>query len=194
MKSSITKATYFDSLSQIDTSEADLSDEKVLDHTYSGIEDDTFQASMIALHGSSCSADLDYLHSSTPKVSNSFYSTALFIKCYSSINCPLSQWAVQHVVIILCFLSSWAQMSWEMFGFLCRGSNNVIDSVVIWGLELRLLLLLWVPQEHQVPRWILNYKGSKQRGARGTKTVFLEVSVCFQFSQRLLLTLFVGLS
>ncbi|XP_076580988.1 multiple PDZ domain protein isoform X3 [Chaetodon auriga] len=52
----------------IDTSEADLPDEKVLDHTYSGIEDDTFQASMIALHGSSCSADLDYLHSSTPKL------------------------------------------------------------------------------------------------------------------------------
>uniref|UniRef100_A0A8C4IJ28 Multiple PDZ domain protein n=1 Tax=Dicentrarchus labrax TaxID=13489 RepID=A0A8C4IJ28_DICLA len=58
---------YFHSLSQIDTSEADLSDEKVLDHTYTGIEDDTFQASMIALHGSTCSADLDYLHSSTPK-------------------------------------------------------------------------------------------------------------------------------
>uniref|UniRef100_A0A8C9ZXK9 Multiple PDZ domain crumbs cell polarity complex component n=1 Tax=Sander lucioperca TaxID=283035 RepID=A0A8C9ZXK9_SANLU len=58
---------YFHSLSQIDTSEADLSDEKVLDHTYSGMEDDTFQASMIALHGSSCSADLDYLHASTPK-------------------------------------------------------------------------------------------------------------------------------
>ncbi|XP_022614451.1 multiple PDZ domain protein isoform X2 [Seriola dumerili] len=52
----------------IDTSEADLSDDKVLDHTYSGIEDDTFQASMIALHGSGCSADLDYLHSSTPKL------------------------------------------------------------------------------------------------------------------------------
>ncbi|KAE8279054.1 Multiple PDZ domain protein Multi-PDZ domain protein 1 [Larimichthys crocea] len=52
----------------IDTSEADLCDEKVLDHTYSGLEDDTFQASMIALHGSACSADLDYLHSSTPKL------------------------------------------------------------------------------------------------------------------------------
>ncbi|XP_045921845.1 multiple PDZ domain protein-like isoform X4 [Micropterus dolomieu] len=52
----------------IDTSEADLSDEKLLEHTYSGIEDDTFQTSMIALHGSSCSADLDYLHSSTPKL------------------------------------------------------------------------------------------------------------------------------
>uniref|UniRef100_A0A672GTG0 Multiple PDZ domain crumbs cell polarity complex component n=1 Tax=Salarias fasciatus TaxID=181472 RepID=A0A672GTG0_SALFA len=53
----------------IDTSEADLSDEKVLDHTFSGLEDDTFQASMMALHGSSCSSDLDYLHSSTPKAS-----------------------------------------------------------------------------------------------------------------------------
>uniref|UniRef100_A0A7N8X2C2 Multiple PDZ domain crumbs cell polarity complex component n=1 Tax=Mastacembelus armatus TaxID=205130 RepID=A0A7N8X2C2_9TELE len=57
----------------IDTSEADLADEKLLEHTYSGIEDDTFQASMIALHGSSCSADLDYLHSSTPKVGNYLY-------------------------------------------------------------------------------------------------------------------------
>lgn len=46
----------------------DLSEEKALDHAYSGMEDDTFQASMIALHGSSCSADLDYLHASTPKV------------------------------------------------------------------------------------------------------------------------------
>uniref|UniRef100_A0A665XEY4 Multiple PDZ domain crumbs cell polarity complex component n=1 Tax=Echeneis naucrates TaxID=173247 RepID=A0A665XEY4_ECHNA len=47
---------------------SDLCDDKVLDHTYSGIDDDTFQASMIALHGSSCSPNLDYLHSSTPKV------------------------------------------------------------------------------------------------------------------------------
>ncbi|MEQ2263998.1 hypothetical protein XENORESO_016914, partial [Xenotaenia resolanae] len=52
----------------IDTSEGDLSDDKMLDHTYSGMEDDTFQASMIALHGSSCSADLDCLQSSTPKL------------------------------------------------------------------------------------------------------------------------------
>ncbi|XP_027894217.1 multiple PDZ domain protein isoform X4 [Xiphophorus couchianus] len=52
----------------IDTSEGDLSDDKVLDHTYSGMEDDTFQTSMIALHGSSCSADLDCLQSSTPKL------------------------------------------------------------------------------------------------------------------------------
>ncbi|XP_028330482.1 multiple PDZ domain protein isoform X8 [Gouania willdenowi] len=53
---------------QIDTSEADLSDEKAFDHSYSGMEDDTFQASMIALHGSTCGADLDYLQSSTPKL------------------------------------------------------------------------------------------------------------------------------
>ncbi|KAM9836431.1 multiple PDZ domain protein [Aulostomus maculatus] len=52
----------------IDTSEADQSDEKVLEHSYTGKDDDTFQASMIALHGSSCSADLDYLHASTPKL------------------------------------------------------------------------------------------------------------------------------
>ncbi|XP_023201908.1 multiple PDZ domain protein isoform X6 [Xiphophorus maculatus] len=52
----------------IDTSEGDLSDDKVLDHTYSGMEDDTFQTSVIALHGSSCSADLDCLQSSTPKL------------------------------------------------------------------------------------------------------------------------------
>ncbi|XP_029932773.1 multiple PDZ domain protein isoform X2 [Myripristis murdjan] len=51
----------------VDTNEADLSDEKML-HSYSAIEDDTFQTSMIALHGSTCSADLDYLHSSTPKL------------------------------------------------------------------------------------------------------------------------------
>uniref|UniRef100_A0A3Q1IXQ5 Multiple PDZ domain crumbs cell polarity complex component n=1 Tax=Anabas testudineus TaxID=64144 RepID=A0A3Q1IXQ5_ANATE len=53
----------------IDTSEAELSDDKVLEHTYPEIEDDTFQASMIALHGSSCGTDLDYRNSSTPKVS-----------------------------------------------------------------------------------------------------------------------------
>uniref|UniRef100_A0A1A8VJW9 Multiple PDZ domain protein n=1 Tax=Nothobranchius furzeri TaxID=105023 RepID=A0A1A8VJW9_NOTFU len=53
----------------IETSEGDLSDEKLLlGHSYTGMEDDTFQASMIALHGSSCSADLDYLHSSTPRL------------------------------------------------------------------------------------------------------------------------------
>ncbi|KAF5904626.1 multiple PDZ domain protein isoform X10, partial [Clarias magur] len=43
----------------IDTSDLDVSDEK-FDRHYGGEEDDTFQASMIALHGSTCSADLTY--------------------------------------------------------------------------------------------------------------------------------------
>ncbi|KAM9426794.1 LOW QUALITY PROTEIN: multiple PDZ domain protein [Pholidichthys leucotaenia] len=49
----------------IEASDADLSDDRALDHTYSTIEEDPFQASMIALHGSTCSSDLDYLNSST---------------------------------------------------------------------------------------------------------------------------------
>uniref|UniRef100_A0A8C5HXQ9 Multiple PDZ domain crumbs cell polarity complex component n=1 Tax=Gouania willdenowi TaxID=441366 RepID=A0A8C5HXQ9_GOUWI len=63
----ISACLHLNPLPQIDTSEADLSDEKAFDHSYSGMEDDTFQASMIALHGSTCGADLDYLQSSTPK-------------------------------------------------------------------------------------------------------------------------------
>ncbi|XP_068163725.1 multiple PDZ domain protein isoform X3 [Antennarius striatus] len=52
----------------IDASDDNLSVEKMLDHSVTGMEDDTFQASMIALHGSACGADLDYLQSSTPKL------------------------------------------------------------------------------------------------------------------------------
>ncbi|XP_055756604.1 multiple PDZ domain protein-like isoform X4 [Salvelinus fontinalis] len=55
---------------EIDSNEVDLTDERVLAHRFSGEEDDTFQASMLALHGSTCSADLSYqmiLQSSTPK-------------------------------------------------------------------------------------------------------------------------------
>ncbi|XP_014062412.1 multiple PDZ domain protein isoform X7 [Salmo salar] len=54
----------------IDSNEGDLTDERALEHRFSGDEDDTLQASMIALHGSTCSADMDYqttLQSSTPK-------------------------------------------------------------------------------------------------------------------------------
>lgn len=54
---------------QIDTSESELPEEKATDRTYPQMEDDTFQASMTALHGSVCSVDLEYLDSSTPKVS-----------------------------------------------------------------------------------------------------------------------------
>ncbi|XP_038851169.1 multiple PDZ domain protein-like [Salvelinus namaycush] len=54
----------------IDSNEGDLADERALERRFSGNEDDTLQASMIALHGSTCSADMDYqttLQSSTPK-------------------------------------------------------------------------------------------------------------------------------
>ncbi|XP_051928492.1 multiple PDZ domain protein [Hippocampus zosterae] len=48
----------------VDTSEVD---EKALERAYYG-EEDTFQASMIALHGSS--SDLEFLHTSTPEISS----------------------------------------------------------------------------------------------------------------------------
>lgn len=66
------KTPTFDATScsppQIDTSETELSEEKATERSYSQVDDDTFHASMTALHGSVCSADLDYLNSSTPKV------------------------------------------------------------------------------------------------------------------------------
>lgn len=60
---------YFLLSPQIDTSETELSEEKAMDRSYSQMEDNTFQASMTALHGSVCGVDLEYLDSSTPKVS-----------------------------------------------------------------------------------------------------------------------------
>ncbi|XP_066507175.1 multiple PDZ domain protein isoform X2 [Hoplias malabaricus] len=54
----------------IDSSDAELPDEKMFDRHYVDEEDDTFQASIIALHGSTCSADLNYqmtMQSSTPQ-------------------------------------------------------------------------------------------------------------------------------
>ncbi|KAL6466625.1 hypothetical protein MHYP_G00244290 [Metynnis hypsauchen] len=54
----------------IDSSDVDLSDEKAFDRHYGDEENDTFQASMIALHGSTCSADLTYqmtMQASTPQ-------------------------------------------------------------------------------------------------------------------------------
>ncbi|KAL0970305.1 hypothetical protein UPYG_G00240130 [Umbra pygmaea] len=54
----------------IDCSEPELTEASALEDSLSGEVDDTFQTSMIALHGSACSADLDYqmtLQSSTPK-------------------------------------------------------------------------------------------------------------------------------
>lgn len=54
---------------QVDTSEMELLEEKATDHSYSQMEDDTFQASATALPGTVCGTDLEYLNSSTPKVS-----------------------------------------------------------------------------------------------------------------------------
>ncbi|XP_019373135.1 PREDICTED: multiple PDZ domain protein isoform X8 [Gavialis gangeticus] len=54
----------------VDSSEADLVDESTFESQYSPDNDDTFQASVLALHGSACSDDLSYslsLPSSTPK-------------------------------------------------------------------------------------------------------------------------------
>ena len=54
----------------MDSGEADLADESTFELQYS-LESDVFQASMIALHGSACSGELNYSFSlplSTPKV------------------------------------------------------------------------------------------------------------------------------
>ncbi|XP_036406688.1 multiple PDZ domain protein-like isoform X9 [Megalops cyprinoides] len=66
-------ALFHAELALIDSNDTDLTDEKTFDPHYSGEEDDTFQASMLALHGSTCSADLDYqmsMQASTPKKEN----------------------------------------------------------------------------------------------------------------------------
>uniref|UniRef100_A0A8C9TIE7 Multiple PDZ domain crumbs cell polarity complex component n=1 Tax=Scleropages formosus TaxID=113540 RepID=A0A8C9TIE7_SCLFO len=71
----LAKASVFRAeLALIDSNDTDLLDEKGFERRDSGKEEDTFQASMIALRGSTCSADLDYqmsLQSSTPKVGES---------------------------------------------------------------------------------------------------------------------------
>uniref|UniRef100_A0A8C0AU14 Multiple PDZ domain protein n=1 Tax=Buteo japonicus TaxID=224669 RepID=A0A8C0AU14_9AVES len=54
----------------VDSSEADLADESTFESQYS-LENDVFEASVIALHGSACSGELNYSFSlplSTPKV------------------------------------------------------------------------------------------------------------------------------
>ncbi|XP_063996644.1 multiple PDZ domain protein isoform X17 [Pogoniulus pusillus] len=56
-------------LALVDSSEADLADESTFESQYS-LEGDVFQASMIALHDSACSSELNYTYSlplSTPK-------------------------------------------------------------------------------------------------------------------------------
>ncbi|XP_019373138.1 PREDICTED: multiple PDZ domain protein isoform X11 [Gavialis gangeticus] len=63
-------ALFHAELALVDSSEADLVDESTFESQYSPDNDDTFQASVLALHGSACSDDLSYslsLPSSTPK-------------------------------------------------------------------------------------------------------------------------------
>ncbi|XP_025061869.1 multiple PDZ domain protein isoform X10 [Alligator sinensis] len=63
-------ALFHAELALVDSSEADLVDESTFESQYSPDNDDTFQASILALHGSACSDDLNYnlsLPSSTPK-------------------------------------------------------------------------------------------------------------------------------
>uniref|UniRef100_A0A8C4U933 Multiple PDZ domain crumbs cell polarity complex component n=1 Tax=Falco tinnunculus TaxID=100819 RepID=A0A8C4U933_FALTI len=62
-------ALFHAELALVDSSEADLVDESTFESQYS-LESDVFQASMIALHGSACSGELNYSFSlplSTPK-------------------------------------------------------------------------------------------------------------------------------
>ncbi|XP_039399615.1 multiple PDZ domain protein isoform X14 [Mauremys reevesii] len=63
-------ALFHAELALVDSSEADLVDESTFESQYTSDNDDTFQASVLALHGSSCSDGLNYslsLPSSTPK-------------------------------------------------------------------------------------------------------------------------------
>ncbi|XP_075303323.1 multiple PDZ domain protein isoform X17 [Opisthocomus hoazin] len=62
-------ALFHAELALVDSGEADLADESTFELQYS-LESDVFQASMIALHGSACSGELNYSFSlplSTPK-------------------------------------------------------------------------------------------------------------------------------
>ncbi|NXA17610.1 MPDZ protein, partial [Ibidorhyncha struthersii] len=63
-------ALFHAELALVDSGEADLADESTFESQYS-LESDVFQASMIALHGSACSGEMNFsssLPSSTPKV------------------------------------------------------------------------------------------------------------------------------
>uniref|UniRef100_A0A452GQ85 Multiple PDZ domain protein n=1 Tax=Gopherus agassizii TaxID=38772 RepID=A0A452GQ85_9SAUR len=77
-------ALFHAELALVDSSEADLVDESTFESQYTSDNDDTFQASVLALHGSSCSDGLNYslsLPSSTPKVKRK-YNLYLMEKSY----------------------------------------------------------------------------------------------------------------
>nr|XP_014349871.1 PREDICTED: multiple PDZ domain protein isoform X4 [Latimeria chalumnae] len=69
-KESADNALFHAELALVDSSDVDLVDESAVDLQFSPESEDTFQASMLALHGSASSEDLNYrfsLPSSTPK-------------------------------------------------------------------------------------------------------------------------------
>uniref|UniRef100_A0A663N3E4 Multiple PDZ domain protein n=1 Tax=Athene cunicularia TaxID=194338 RepID=A0A663N3E4_ATHCN len=76
-------ALFHAELALVDSSEADLADESTFESQYLP-ESDVFQASMIALHGSACSSELDYsfaLPLSTPKSAGEECSNATAAFC-----------------------------------------------------------------------------------------------------------------
>ncbi|NXH70076.1 MPDZ protein, partial [Hydrobates tethys] len=81
-------ALFHAELALVDSGEADLVDESTFESPYS-LENDFFQASMIALHGSACSAELNYsfsFPSSTPKSVGEECSNAAADSCVSDKN------------------------------------------------------------------------------------------------------------
>ncbi|XP_072452555.1 multiple PDZ domain protein isoform X5 [Notamacropus eugenii] len=63
-------ALFHAEVALVDANEADLADESTLESQYSPEDEDAFQASMLALHGSACSSGLNYslsIPSSPPK-------------------------------------------------------------------------------------------------------------------------------
>ncbi|KAM9587659.1 multiple PDZ domain protein isoform 6-T6 [Morphnus guianensis] len=81
-------ALFHAELALVDSSEADLADESTFESQYS-LENDVFEASVIALHGSACSGELNYRFSlplSTPKSVGEECSNAAADFCVSDKN------------------------------------------------------------------------------------------------------------
>ncbi|XP_074877373.1 multiple PDZ domain protein isoform X7 [Buteo buteo] len=81
-------ALFHAELALVDSSEADLADESTFESQYS-LENDVFEASVIALHGSACSGELNYSFSlplSTPKSVGEECSNAAADFCVSDKN------------------------------------------------------------------------------------------------------------
>ncbi|NXG86153.1 MPDZ protein, partial [Stercorarius parasiticus] len=98
-------ALFHAELALVDSSEADLADESTFESQYS-LEGDVFQASMIALHGSTSSGELNFSFSlplSTPKSVGEEHSNAASDFCVSDknlYNMDLSQRAGQQKSVV----------------------------------------------------------------------------------------------